>query len=83
MTKVLWVVQVLLALPFMFAGGMKLVMPVEQMTRQAPVSLPGPFRRFIGVADVAGTGGGGEHEEAVEVLRAGYVSVVADIRRSC
>jgi hypothetical protein len=42
MTKVLWVVQVLLALLFMFAGGMKLVRPVEQMTRQAPVSLPVP-----------------------------------------
>ena len=37
---------------FLFAGGMKLVLPLEAM--QAPISLPGPFLRFIGVAEVLG-----------------------------
>jgi len=50
---VLWVVQVLLALLFVWAGGMKLVMPVEQM-QQGPVHLPGLFLRFIGVAELLG-----------------------------
>ena len=43
----LWVVQGLLALIFLFAGGMKLVLPLEAMT--APIALPGPFIRFLGV----------------------------------
>jgi hypothetical protein len=50
--KVLWVVQGLLAALFLFAGGMKLVMPIEAMN--GPVALPGPFLRFIGVAEVLG-----------------------------
>lgn len=49
----LWVVQVLLGLLFLWAGGMKLVMPVEQM-QQGPVHLPGLFLRFIGVVEVLG-----------------------------
>jgi len=48
----LWVVQGLLALIFLFAGGMKLVLPLEAMT--APIALPGPFIRFLGVAEVLG-----------------------------
>ena len=48
----LWIVQGLLAALFLFAGGMKLVMPIEAMTKQ--IALPGPFLRFIGVAEVAG-----------------------------
>jgi uncharacterized membrane protein YphA (DoxX/SURF4 family) len=48
----LWTVQVLLALVFLFAGGMKMVLPVEAMTRQIP--LPGPFLRVIGLAEVLG-----------------------------
>ena len=50
---VLWIVQGLLAALFLFAGGMKLVLPIEAMTG-GPVALPGPFLRFIGVAEVAG-----------------------------
>jgi uncharacterized membrane protein YphA (DoxX/SURF4 family) len=49
---VLWVVQGLLALLFLFAGGMKLVQPIEALTEQMP--LPGLFVRFIGVAEVLG-----------------------------
>src|SRR6516162_10284050 len=52
MTGALWAVQVLLALVFLFAGGSKLVMPIEEMTAQ--VALPGPFLRFIGVAEFLG-----------------------------
>ena len=52
MTYVLWVVQVALALLFVFAGGMKLVMPLEKLA--GPVELPGFFIRFIGVAELLG-----------------------------
>ena len=48
----LWVIQGLLAALFLFAGSMKLVLPIEAMA--GPVSLPGWFLRFIGVAEVAG-----------------------------
>ena len=52
MTYALWVVQVLLALLFVFAGGMKLVLPLDQLA--GPVPLPGAFIRFIGVAELLG-----------------------------
>jgi hypothetical protein len=48
----LWTIQGLLALLFLFAGGAKLVMPIEAMTKQMP--LPGLFLRFIGVAELFG-----------------------------
>lgn len=48
----LWSVQGLLALLFLFAGSMKLFMPLAEMTKQT--GLPGPFLRFIGVAEVCG-----------------------------
>src|SRR5262249_60075040 len=51
LNKVLWVVQVVLALTFLFAGGMKLVLPAAALA-QGPV--PSAFLRFIGVAEVAG-----------------------------
>jgi uncharacterized membrane protein YphA (DoxX/SURF4 family) len=54
MTYALWIVQGLLALLFLFAGGVKLVLPIEDMTKQMPVPLPGLFLRFIGVAEVLG-----------------------------
>ncbi len=52
MTYALWIVQGLLALLFLFAGGTKLVLPLEVLTAQMP--LPGLFVRFIGVAEVLG-----------------------------
>lgn len=52
MTYALWIVQVLLALLFLFAGGVKLVLPLEAL--KGPVPLPGLFLRFIGVAEVLG-----------------------------
>jgi DoxX-like protein len=48
----LWVVQGLLAGLFLFAGGMKLVLPIEALA--GPIALPGLFLRFIGMAEVAG-----------------------------
>jgi DoxX-like family len=52
MIYVLWIVQGLLALLFLFTGGTKLVLPLEVLTEQFP--LPGLFVRFIGVAEVLG-----------------------------
>ena len=49
---VLWIIQGLLAAVLLFAGGLKLALPVEQLS--GPVALPGGFIRFIGVAEVAG-----------------------------
>jgi uncharacterized membrane protein YphA (DoxX/SURF4 family) len=48
----LWIAQVLLALVFLFAGGMKLVLPIEEMTKD--IAMPGLFLRFIGVCEVLG-----------------------------
>jgi uncharacterized membrane protein YphA (DoxX/SURF4 family) len=52
MTRALWIIQILLALLFLFAGGSKLAMPAAQLTGQTP--LPALFLRFIGVAEIAG-----------------------------
>jgi len=52
MTYALWIVQGLLALLFLFAGVMKLIMSVEEMTRD--VQMPGAFLRFIAVAELLG-----------------------------
>jgi uncharacterized membrane protein YphA (DoxX/SURF4 family) len=49
---VLWVIQTLLALLFLFSGGVKLAMPIEPMAKQA--EMPGTFLRFIGVVEVLG-----------------------------
>jgi uncharacterized membrane protein YphA (DoxX/SURF4 family) len=48
----LWAVQWLLALLFLWAGGLKLVLPLESL--KGPVALPGLFVRFIGVAETLG-----------------------------
>jgi len=50
----LWIVQVLLALEFLFAGVMKFVIPIEEMTKQMPIALPGWFLHFIGACEVLG-----------------------------
>ena len=53
MNIALWIVQALLAALFLFAGAMKFIMPIEEMTKQMP-SMPGWFLRFIGVAEILG-----------------------------
>ena len=52
MNRALWVVQGLLALLFLFAGGVKLVTPLDEMVAQS--GLPGALILFIGVAEVLG-----------------------------
>ncbi|SRR5713226_3980897 len=52
LTSALWIIQGLLALLFLFAGSMKLIVPIQMLTAQMP--LPGLFLQFIGVAEVAG-----------------------------
>jgi hypothetical protein len=48
----LWIAQGVLAALFLFAGGMKLVMPAEALAAQS--HLPGLFLKFIGVCETAG-----------------------------
>jgi uncharacterized membrane protein YphA (DoxX/SURF4 family) len=52
MNILLWIIQVLLALLFLFAGGVKLVLPIEEMTKQ--MAMPGLFLRFLGIVEVLG-----------------------------
>src|SRR5260370_10485951 len=57
MNIVLWIIQVVLALLFLFSGGMKLVIPpdvLQSMGSPNQVHLPGLFVRFIGVCEVLG-----------------------------
>lgn len=57
MNIVLWIIQVLLALLFLFAGGTKLVIPPEVLAAMGSpnqVHLPGLLVRFIGVCEVLG-----------------------------
>ena len=49
-----WIVQGLLALIFLFTGGMKLVLPIEELLKQMPLPLSGLFVRFIGVCELLG-----------------------------
>jgi hypothetical protein len=55
MTYVLWTGQVLLTLLFVFTGGTMLVLPLEVLTQQTPLS--GWFVRFLSVAEVLGAVG--------------------------
>lgn len=57
MNIALWIIQVLLALIFLFAGGTKLVLPLDVLTAMGSpnqVHLPGLLIRFIGVCEVLG-----------------------------
>jgi uncharacterized membrane protein YphA (DoxX/SURF4 family) len=57
MNIALWIIQVLLALLFLFAGGTKLVLPIDVLTAMGSpnqVHLPGLLIRFIGVCEVLG-----------------------------
>jgi hypothetical protein len=53
--RALWIVQGLLAALFLFAGGMKLITPVEVLSVMSP--FPGEFIRFIGICEVLGAVG--------------------------
>ena len=57
MTYALWIVQGLLAALFLFAGGTKLILPLDVLTSMGSpnqIALPGWFVRFIGVVEVLG-----------------------------
>lgn len=57
MNIVLWIIQVLLALLFLFAGGTKLVLSTETLTQMGSpnqIVMPIWFIRFIGVVEVLG-----------------------------
>lgn len=57
MNILLWIIQVLLALLFLFAGGTKLVLPLETLKSMGSpnqILLPGLLIRFLGVVEVLG-----------------------------
>ena len=54
MNILLWILQCLLGLLFIFSGVMKFVMSVAEMNAQSPVVWPGIFLHFIGVCEVLG-----------------------------
>lgn len=51
----LWILQIVLAALFVFAGVAKLAMPADLLARQVP--LPVAFMRFIAIAELAGAAG--------------------------
>ncbi|HEU4510572.1 MAG TPA: DoxX family protein [Pyrinomonadaceae bacterium] len=57
MNILLWVIQIILALLFLFAGITKVVLPIEVLMQNASpnqVQLPILFIRFIGVCETLG-----------------------------
>jgi len=54
MPKILWTIQVLLALIFLFAGGAKFLVPAAQMTQGMPAWLSISLLHFIGACEVLG-----------------------------
>jgi len=54
MNIVLWILQILLGLLFLFSGSMKFIMSAEQMTEGSPVALPIWFLHFIGICEILG-----------------------------
>jgi hypothetical protein len=57
MNVILWILQVLLALLFIWAGGFKLFVPASVLAAQAPpgqIVFPGLFLKFIGLCELLG-----------------------------
>ena len=54
MNIVLWIIQILLSLLFLFSGSMKFIMSAEQMNEGAPFALPIWFIHFIGICEILG-----------------------------
>jgi uncharacterized membrane protein YphA (DoxX/SURF4 family) len=57
MNIALWILQVLLAALFLFAGGTKLALPIDVLTSMGSpnqVHLPALLIRFLGVCEVVG-----------------------------
>lgn len=73
MKYALWIIQGLLAALFLFAGAMKFVMPVAEMTKE--IQLPGLLLHFIGVCEILG--GLGLVLPALLKIRPGLTSLAA------
>jgi hypothetical protein len=54
MNRTLWIIQILLALVFLFAGGAKFLVPADQMTQGMPAWLSISFLHFIGACELLG-----------------------------
>ena len=57
MNIVLWIIQILLMLLFLFAGGLKLAIPADKLQAEAPATMihfSNLFMKFIGVCEVLG-----------------------------
>jgi uncharacterized membrane protein YphA (DoxX/SURF4 family) len=57
MNILLWIIQILVALVFLFTGGLKLAIPADQLQAQAPptmVHFSDLFMKFIGICEVLG-----------------------------
>ncbi|HEX3083565.1 MAG TPA: DoxX family protein [Pyrinomonadaceae bacterium] len=54
MNILLWIIQSLLSLLFIFAGVMKFLTPIAEMQKGTPIVLPGWFFYFIGICEVLG-----------------------------
>ena len=57
MNILLWIIQILLALIFLFSGILKLVIPADVLMAKAPpgsTQFPALFLKFIGVAETLG-----------------------------
>ena len=52
MNVALWIVQVLLACVFLFAGGVKFAIPIAELTKGT--ALPGWFLHFVGICEILG-----------------------------
>jgi len=57
MNILLWIIQILLALEFLFSGGMKLAIPADKLQADAPATVihfSNLFMKFIGTCEVLG-----------------------------
>ena len=54
MSIALWIIQGILSALFLFAGGSKWIMTLEQMTQNGGAPLPLWFFRFIGTCEILG-----------------------------
>ncbi|HSS21307.1 MAG TPA: DoxX family protein [Pyrinomonadaceae bacterium] len=54
MNILLWILQFLLGALFIFAGVMKFVVPIQEMTKGMKVPIPGSFLLFIGAVEILG-----------------------------
>jgi hypothetical protein len=54
MNRTLWVLQIILAALFLFAGGAKFIVPADQMTQGMPAWLSISLLHFVGACEVLG-----------------------------